>query len=240
MIKLLLSLINISLLRLSCLWFVTVAVNFPASVHADELSDALKENKASETEDPVSLVRECFESYRRAIMTPDPDQAYALINENTKQYYSQMLDKSRYATSDEIQALTFLEKVFIVLIRQRVSTEKLTSFDTEGFFKHAVREGWVGRDNVEKVQLVNITTNGDTASSQIKTEKSALPFGFSFTREVDGWKIDLVSIIPLSNLAITHAINNAEQSESEILSELVEKLTGRPADPSVWDPPLTR
>lgn len=90
------------------------------------------------------------------------------------------------------------------------------------------------------MELENIISDGNTASSQIKNQKSKVPFGFSFDREADGWKIDLVSIIPLSNLVLTRAVNNAEQDESEILFELVEQLTGRAVDESIWNPPLTR
>ncbi len=186
------------------------------------------------------LVEASFERYRQAIMSAQADAAYAEINEKTRQYYVDMLDKVMYLSAAETSSLTVLEKIFIAQSRHRIAPETLQQFDGEKYFKYAVEQGWIGKDSVANASLGNISVSGDSATSQFIKQDKTLPFGFSFSREQGDWKIDLVSILPVSNLALQHMINNAEADEQSIIFQIVETLSGEPVDESVWNPPFSR
>lgn len=186
------------------------------------------------------LVRSCFERYRTAIMSGQAGAAYAEINQNTKAYYDDMLDKVLYLSAAEVKSLTALEKIFIAQSRHRIPLQELQAFDGEGYFKYAVEQGWVGRDSVANAELTNITVSGDSATSAFVKKDKTLPFGFSFSLENGDWKIDLISIIPISNLALQHMINNAEEDEQTIIFKIVETLSGETVDETIWDAPAVR
>jgi|GEM_PF-479246 len=187
-----------------------------------------------------SAVRESFLRYRDAILNSDADAAFNEINQNTRDYYAEMLDNIWYASAEEIDTMTVVDKLFIAQSRHRIPVQQLKEFDEESYFKYAVDAGWIGAETVEKIELLNVAIDGDTAMSTFVRDGRALPFGFSFNLEDGGWKIDLVSIIPLSNMGLVHAVNNSGYEEEEFIFKVVESLSGFPVDSQIWIPPLTR
>jgi len=194
----------------------------------------------AQTEDTEQRIRDCFYRYRDAIMQSDADAAFKEINQNTRDYYADMLDRIWYADADEIGEMTVIEKVFIAQSRHRIPVEELKLFNEESYFKYAVEEGWIGRETVASIELLNVAVNGENAMTTFARDGRALPFGFSFSLEEGDWKIDLVSIIPVSNMGLEHAINNSEFDEEEFVFKVVESLSGTPVTQQIWTPPLAR
>jgi len=184
---------------------------------------------SAQTEDAEQQIRDCFYRYR-----------FREIDQNTRDYYADMLDRIWYADADEIGAMTVIEKVFIAQSRHRIPVEELKLFNEESYFKYAVKEGWIGRETVASIELLNVAVNGDNAMTTFARDGRALPFGFSFNLEDGDWKIDLVSIIPVSNVGLEHAINNSELDEEEFVFKVVESLSGSPVTSQIWTPPLER
>lgn len=181
-------------------------------------------------------VTSAFSKYRSAILNADADAAYRLVDSNTKNYYGEMLKVILYANKEQSSNMPATAKIFIVQSRHRIPAETLKSFDGEKLFKYAVSNGWIGKKSIASFEITDIEVNQDSASSKIKKGEKTAPFGFAFRKESENWKIDLTSILPMTESALKQAIKNANQAEDDFIFKAVETLSGKKVSPTVWDP----
>jgi hypothetical protein len=80
----------------------------------------------------------------------------------------------------------------------------------------------------------------DTATTKIKKNGQIAPFGFTFRKENNQWKLDLTSIFPVSQIAFQQAIEESGMSEDEFVFYLVEAVSESKVEESVWNPILKK
>lgn len=181
-----------------------------------------------------------FNNYRDALLNEDSDAAYNSIDSKTKKYYQKILNTVLYGKAEEVKQMSSIDKIFIIRSRHQIPPEELTTFNTESYFKYAVERGWIDKSSVTEIELADIVVEGDTATTKIKKNGQIVPFGFTFRKENNQWKLDLTSIFSISNLAFQKAIEESGMSEDEFVFYLVEVVSNSTVNNSVWNPILEK
>ena len=180
-----------------------------------------------------------FGKYRSAILAGDANAAYQLIDSNSKNYYREILKVILFANETESKFLPPLAKVSLIQARHQIPLDKLKLMDEKTYFSHAVKQGWIGKKSVTDMELADIVVSQDTATSKISKGGKTAPFGFTFHKEEGTWKIDLTSILPTSDKAFKQVIQKSGKNEDAYIFTIIEKLSGKKVQDSVWTPPLT-
>ena len=183
-----------------------------------------------------AAVQEVFDSYRTAILERDTDSAYNAIASKTKTYYSDMLGHVLESDAATVEALPILDQLIILRSRHQISAEELVAMNGESYFKYAVDRGWIDSGSVKQVEIAEIVISGETATSKIQKDGQVAPIGFRFDREFDGWKIDLTSILDISEGAMQRLIRESGMSQTEFLTFLIESVSETKVQDSVWQP----
>ncbi len=185
-------------------------------------------------------VSAAFQKYKTAILASDAESAHQMIDENTKIYYKELLKIILYADETQSKTMPPLAKIALIQGRHLIPNDKLTLMNEESYFKYAVEHGWIGKNSVSDMQITDISVNQDTATSKISKGNKTAPFGFMFRNESGVWKIDLTSVLPVSDQAIKQVIQNSGKNENEYIFAIIEKLSGKKVQPSIWKPPLSQ
>ena len=202
-----------------CLFIILYSLSMSVSANSDAVSAA-------------------FEKYKSAILASDSETAYQMIDANTKNYYKEIFKIILYADESQSKTMPPLAKLALIQGRHLIPEDKLTVMNEESYFKYAVEHGWIGKNSVSDMQIADISIDKDTATSKITKGNKTAPFGFVFRKEDSIWKIDLTSILPTSDKAIKHVIQNSGINENDYIFSIIEKHSGKKVPTSVWTPPL--
>jgi hypothetical protein len=181
------------------------------------------------------LVRKTFDQYKKAILNQDGEEALKYLDGNTLQYYSDVLGYVRNADSLQLSKLSILDKVMVLIIRHNTPRETLLSFDGRSLLKYAVDQGMIG-DNVNSAEIGEIIIEENFAKGEVLSNGKGSSIYFHFYKENDQWKIDLTSIFDLTNMAFGGIIAQSGLEENVYLMQLLELMTGRAPDETIWKP----
>lgn len=142
----------------------------------------------------------------------------------------------KHADSLEIEALTILDKMTVLIMRNKMPKEELLTMDGKKMFIYAVNNGMVGKGSVSNNSIGKVAVNGNFASGQFISKGRETEIYFHFYKEDGAWKVDLTSLFPISILALDKVIADSGKSENEFIIPLIEASTARKLDSSAWKP----
>lgn len=185
-------------------------------------------------------IRECFDSYKSALLARDGQAAASLLDAHTRTYYSDILEQVRYADSLEILALPPMDKITVLAARVRMTTEELQGFDDDGFLVRAVELGMVSD---EKTQLIKIgTLSGDKkkAEAPVISQGREMPWNYEFYKEDGDWKLNLVATFPEINELLAGLALGSNISQHEFIYNMLVNTYGTDALKGKWQPPMEK
>lgn len=185
-------------------------------------------------------IRRLFALYRKALLENDPDAAYGLVDANTHRYYSALLEAARYADAEALRSAPFLDRLGVVQTRHMISPAVLMTLDGRSYFRYAVENGWFSRDSVASLRVGAVEVRGDVATAAMHNAMQKLPTPFTFRRDDGEWRIDLTAVMRQANDTMLAAARDAGMSEDSFVFWIVGTVSGRPVDPSVWNPVVSR
>lgn len=180
-----------------------------------------------------------FQRYQIAVFNDNGDLALQQIDRHTKDYYQQMLHRSRYASAVESKSLSMNDRFLLVRTRHELSADELSSLDAEAYFKYSVDHEWIDKRSLSDLELVDVQISGDHASSHLQKGEQTASYGFDFNRESGQWKIDLTSVFPALEQSMRVSVERFGGEENEFILQVVGAVTRTPVDPYVWFPPLS-
>lgn len=182
------------------------------------------------------LVRKAFDNYKTAVLNKQGEQAVNYVSAKTIDYYSNMLELVKTADSTTIDRLQLMDKLMVLTVRLRIPKEEILKFDGKSFLEYGISNGMIG--NIANFSIGDVKITGDTAKGQFMVGKEKAPFYYDFYKENGQWKIDLTSILAISETAFSAMIQESGQTENEILLLLLEKIAGAKPDNTMWQPIL--
>ena len=188
----------------------------------------------------ADLVREVFTSYRTAILAGDGEKASGLLSQTTYAYYDEMRTLALYGAEETVRAQPLVNQLQVLLFRTRIPSEQLQAFTPQGLIAHAVDQGWIGRQGVQRVQPGAVETEGEAAVLSVKIDDQDAGPLFRFNREDGGWRLDLVPTTQASNAALRMAAESQRMTEADFIGVMMESVLGRKLAADDWKPPLAR
>lgn len=74
------------------------------------------------------------------------------------------------------------------------------------------------------------------ATAQVLIDNQVAPNRFQFSKEDGIWKFDLIHVIHDTDRALKAAVKQSGVSENEFIFSLIEILSGKKIDDTIWTP----
>lgn len=189
-------------------------------------------NSSSDAE----AVQKAFDAYKTAVLSKDGAVASAHVAQQTLDEYQKYVDWALHADRKELQSLSTINKMQVLIMKHRLPHEKWKGLTGEKAFIYAVDHDWIGKEGVISTTIGNVQVSGTRATAAAMSDQKSTPIRFHFIREDGSWKLDLVPILRTADLAIKDQIKQSGVSEDEYIFRILETLSGRKVADSIWNP----
>jgi len=81
-----------------------------------------------------------------------------------------------------------------------------------------------------------VTVDKGFAKAPFLANGKTTDFYFHFYKEAKSWKIDLTALFPASITIFKNIATESGLAENDFLFSLLENMTGKKPDPSIWKP----
>jgi len=186
--------------------------------------------------DDEVAVKTAFNNYKKAILASDGAAAVKLVDRRTLEYYDETRRLALHADAATVRSAGLTDRINILMMRHRIDASVLASMDGPALLKHAVDEGWIGREGVLSIEPGRVKLGEDTAKLLMKHEGKQSSLGFDFHREDGQWKINLTGMITTGNAAMKAAVRKMGLTENEFIFQMLESVSGRKVSETIWDP----
>jgi hypothetical protein len=186
--------------------------------------------------DDVAEVRSVFDGYMQALARGDGATAADLVDQNTIDYHERMVQLARTADSTEVARLDVMERIMVLGLRMQVDRETLRRMDGRQAVALGSSAGLAGGSELAALDIGAVTVDGDRASAPIRLGGFPVPAKFHFTREQEGWRMDVTSLFDISRMAFDQMALRRGESSNEWLMELLEETSGTPPPADLWHP----
>lgn len=191
------------------------------------------------TSDEEALV-EVWHQYRACLVNRDGTRALDLVTPETIQDYDRQLELALNATRGEVRELDVLDRYMVLMLRSRLTSEKLRALDGRSVLALAITRGWVGSSMPSDVRIKRI--EADVGYVRLVKDGKEVPLDIAFMRRVAGsWRVDLVEVTRATRPAVIRMLEKMAKQEGTDLNGVIllilERLVGEKPDDSIWDPP---
>lgn len=183
---------------------------------------------------------EVFDAYFAAVEQADGEAAVSYVSQSTIDYYQSLIDLSLDATEPETRALAIADKVTVVMIRHRLPAEVIRSMNGRALFVHAVDNGWVGKQSMDRFKnsgfTMQIEIKGKRAWAYMTNADGAKSDRIlAFTQE-DGWKLDVLFTLEASAPAMKRKIAASGVDEDVFAGMVAGAKSDMVVTEKVWQP----
>jgi len=182
------------------------------------------------------LVLNAFENYKTAILNNEGGDAIKFIDSRTIKYYSDMLELVKTADSKQIETLSILDKMMVLIIRHRCSKEEILNFNGKSLVIYAIESGMIGKNSVTNLSIGSIVVDKNFAKGQVVSSGQKMPLYMHFYKEDNQWKIDLTSLFLISNLALKKMADESGMNQNEYIFSLLEIISGKKPSGEILKP----
>lgn len=181
-------------------------------------------------------IKDCFYKYKSSILNSDGNEAVQYLDQKTKDYYAQLLEWALTAKRTEVERLSVLDKMQVLIMRYRVPAEQLRNMTAEELLVYSIDKGMVGKNSVEKLETGMITVDGNFGKATILSDGKDTRMSYHFNKENGQWKMDLTSTFPVLRIAMDAAIKQSGQSEKEFIFMAIGSTSPKQPTDDIWNP----
>ena len=168
-------------------------------------------------------------------MHNDGTRAVGRVSESTLDYYGVIHQLALRATPEILNQANIGDRLLILMVRHRIAPDVLAAMNGERLFVHAVNEGWIGKNGVEKLEVGSVAMRENTARAIMVASGKPTPIHITMKKE-GGWRVDLTSILPVTNRAFGEAVKRMGMSENDFILLTLDSLTGKTVPDTIWQP----
>lgn len=158
-------------------------------------------NKSQGPEAEKKNIIETYELYREAIRKGETEKISSFLSKSSFDFFEQIRDMALNADSAKVAALSFSNKLTVLLIRATNSAEGLKAMDKESFLKSTLGNSGAS-SQLDGIKLGEIKLDGDKAAVDITTMGQEVPGALQFIKEEGKWKLDVASMISVADKLI--------------------------------------
>lgn len=185
-------------------------------------------------------VRKTFDTYKSAILNDKGEEAVKQVDAKTIAYYNDILQKVKTADSLQIDKLSVMDKLMVLMIRHRISKEEIMTMDGRRLLVTAIKMGMVGKSSVINNEVGAVKVNGNFASANLLVKGQKTPLAFEFHKENGAWKLDLTALFPSGEAALRRIVKQSGKPENDYLLSLIQLTNGKAPGAKVWVPTKQR
>ena len=167
-------------------------------------------------------IRATFQQMNMALAAGQGSAAAALVDAATIRHFDRLLMLANTTDTTVFDTLKPADKVSVNMLRQAVPAERLTDLTGKGLVAYAVQTGALGKNSLATLRLGAIAARGNSASASLFQKGKKLPVKAYFTREEDGWKINLTSLLPAAERALARLPTTKGAPDGSFLRGLME------------------
>jgi hypothetical protein len=179
-------------------------------------------------------ITQCFNTYKKAIITNEGKVAVKQIDNRTVKYYSEILEKIKSADSLTLNNLNILDKFSVLSLKHFATKEEILSFNGKDLFRFAITKRMTG--NVVNITIGEITIENDFAKGQLLSNGKKTSTNFNFYKENGNWKINVTSMLTSGVGAIEQMIEKSGKSENDFIIYILGKANGKKPETNIWKP----
>lgn len=186
--------------------------------------------------DDTPMIQEAFKEYKSAILNQDGITAYYYVDSNTKTYYDDIYNKILNSSEYETKNMSLGTKIVVTMARHSINAQTLKSMNGKTLFIYAVENGWIGEESVSSLEIAVANVDKNFAKTHVVNQNGEAPFGFTFRKEDKTWRIDLTSMLPITEMALEQQIEQIGIDQDKFIFTMLTKTSGFQPDSSIWQP----
>lgn len=186
--------------------------------------------------DNPATVQQTFSDYKSAILAGQGEQAVDELSQNTIDYYGDMRRLAVCEPAEQIKAESMVNRIQILSMRFRVPTDTLVTLSDREVVVYGVDQGWIGKESVMNIETGEVKIQGEEAFVDVLQQGQPSGIQFRFAKESDGWKLDLLPTIELSNRAFEQLAELQELEQNDFIFGILAILEGREPTEDIWNP----
>lgn len=181
-------------------------------------------------------VREIFSAYKYALLNDLGSEAADLISEKTLRHYDQLRQLALTGEANELKELPSFNRLVVLAIRHNVAAPILRKMQGKDIFAYGVKNQWVAKDSVAPFELGNITIYGNYAGGDISLSGTPTSSQLEFRKENGVWRLNLMPLLERVGRERSAQLNS-QQDENKAILGIIEQMSGRKVDASIWTLP---
>ncbi len=181
-------------------------------------------------------VRQIFSAYKYALLNDLGPEAADLISEKTLRHYDQLRQLALTGDANELKELPSFNRLVVLAIRHNVPAITLRKMQGKDIFAYGVKNQWVAKDSVAPFELGGITIYGNYAGGDISLSGNATSSQLEFRKENGVWRLNLMPLLERVGRERSAQLNS-QQDENKAIVGIIEQMSGRKVDASIWTPP---
>jgi hypothetical protein len=192
---------------------------------------------ACESDNQEDLIKESFNSYKKAIINDDGKEAVKYVDSRTIKYYDKILELTKNADSVQIEKSTIMEKFFVLAIRHTTPKDSIFKFTGQTLYSYAIEKGMTGKEGAIQLYIDRIDVEDNFAIVEVKSKnaKSDPAIKINYYKENETWKADWTSFFILGNIAFKNLIKSSRLEENEFIIHTLNEVYGE-QNIDVWKP----
>lgn len=183
-----------------------------------------------------TAIQKSFKGYSTDILNDRGESAISHLDSRTLKYYDDILESIKHKDSITISSASILDKIMILMVRQKCTKEQINSFDGKKLLLYAINSGMVGKNSVMNNSIGRIKIDKDFAKGEMLVDGKSSNMYMHFYKEEGQWKIDLTSLYPMVEPAMQQAIKRSGQTENQFLVNIIQMTAGEELKEGIWKP----
>ncbi|MGB0931705.1 MAG: hypothetical protein ACPGVB_13060 [Chitinophagales bacterium] len=187
----------------------------------------------------VKAVLSRYEDYKAAILVSNGKGAIEHIDQNSIDYYSDILNWALNSPKEEVQKLDPVNQFMVLSVRKRISREDVKKMKGKDLLIYTVDNEWTNKKTVGLTELGEIRKISDnTIRAAMTVRQEATETFIEFTRENKDakWKINLLSLSENVNDQLARMANDRSEPVSDLIFDMIKQITNSKVSEDVWQP----
>jgi hypothetical protein len=147
----------------------------------------------------VAEVKAAFDTYVKAALGKDGVTARSVLASPIQDFYEKARGFALTGTDEQLRTLPPGQELTTYVLRAELSPDLLRGGSVDQILETAFNQGLVGEAGLSGLGLGDIAIEGDKAAAAITSQGKTAPFKLDFLREGGRWKVDIASLIPVTD-----------------------------------------
>lgn len=196
----------------------------------------LAQDCSSEESKERPAIREVFERTTAAIKAEKSLIVVNNIDDLTFQHFAEMHRLALRATATEVRKLPSSSRLYVLMLRHLVPSEELEVMRTRDVALQLFDAGVMGMISRGEWSMGEVWIEGMEATAQIIVADEPLPLEWHFMKQGGEWKMNLISLLTISDIAMKDWAAEEGLTENEYILKTLEVLSQRSVPADIWEP----